>query len=490
MRRRVGLYLGTNSIGGVVTEKDNVVSSVKFDLSSTDKNKGDETLSEDMLWEALINKTLRELRADINEVYVSLSDKDFIIRSFELPLMKNREVESSVIYEAENYIPFKMGELKWDFKYTRLIREGIVKISILGIKKTDYKRFGELFSRINIVPLSIEPSFLSLAKVVKSIKEFSKIDNFVILDFNEYETYLTFFNHNIAIFNRHLTIPKMEGAFNSDRFMETIRLSFQYFEREFKNCTVGDLIILGNYPKENITLSLRDNLSVEVHELILSDIAKNAESSIENIKALGAVNVEYNPKKFKIVLKNTEKRLGGQIQIPPLKIGVLSLLAGVGLLAVIFQYVFLGNKIAIEEFQFRKQQRETVLLSKKTEGMPLKSIEAAIKDKMGEIASLNEIVSSRRSLSILLKKLPHMFTQGMWLNHLEINRRGGKYGCTLSGYVFLGDGYKERLSIDDFVNRLKEDKLLKKLFSKIEMVSSKKKLVKGFKTTNFALNME
>ena len=67
-KTKIGLYLGVNSIGAVLADKTNIVSSAKFELASLDDEAKVENLNEDVKWEALINKTLREIGAQDKEI--------------------------------------------------------------------------------------------------------------------------------------------------------------------------------------------------------------------------------------------------------------------------------------------------------------------------------------------------------------------------------------------------------------------------------------
>ena len=72
---RIGLYVGTSSIGAVSVQGRKLVSSVKFDLSSLEEETKVETLSEEIKWEALINKTMRDIGSDSKNIVVSLADR-------------------------------------------------------------------------------------------------------------------------------------------------------------------------------------------------------------------------------------------------------------------------------------------------------------------------------------------------------------------------------------------------------------------------------
>ncbi|MDD4294247.1 MAG: pilus assembly protein PilM, partial [Candidatus Omnitrophica bacterium] len=120
MKQVVGLYFGTDTIGGVLVENKKVIMSVKFDLASIEDAGSVQTDSE-VLWEALVNKTLRALNAQGKTVFVSVADKEFVTRSFEIPLTNKKEIETSLVFEAGKYLPFKLEEVVVDYSYNILM---------------------------------------------------------------------------------------------------------------------------------------------------------------------------------------------------------------------------------------------------------------------------------------------------------------------------------------------------------------------------------
>ena len=120
---KVGLYLGVDSLGGVVISGGKVIASARYTLSSLEEEAHVENLSDEVKWEALINKCLREMNVEGKEVYISMADRDFIFRFFEMPMMRRNEIQSSVTYEIEKYIPFKLEELRWDYSTLKFPKE-------------------------------------------------------------------------------------------------------------------------------------------------------------------------------------------------------------------------------------------------------------------------------------------------------------------------------------------------------------------------------
>jgi len=206
-KENVGIYLGEGFVSIARTEGKKLSSYAKFNLSSLgDKAQGG-ILDEGTLWEALINKGLKEIKGEESDIFVSVTDRDFIFRCFEMPLMSKKEIESSLGFEVEKYIPFKIDELIWDYSYVKVPRHKKINLSFLGIKHSIYKKYKDFFTHLNIKVLNIEPSVISLARVIKSLSSIKKTSNFVLLDFSEIESYITFFYNDLPIFNRYLSIP-------------------------------------------------------------------------------------------------------------------------------------------------------------------------------------------------------------------------------------------------------------------------------------------
>ena len=171
-KTKVGLYLGVDSLGGVVISNGKVIASARYTLSSLEEESHVENLSDEVKWEALINKCMREMNVETKEIYLSMADRDFIFRFFEMPLMKRHEIQSSVTYEIEKYIPFKLEDLRWDYSTIKFPKEKKMDVAFLGLKEDIYQNIQGLFTRLGFNPVVFEPSAVSLARTLKTIKKF------------------------------------------------------------------------------------------------------------------------------------------------------------------------------------------------------------------------------------------------------------------------------------------------------------------------------
>jgi len=490
-KKKIGLYLGLNSIGAVAMEGKKVLSSVKYDLSSVEEEAKVESLNEEIRWQALINKILREIGSEEKEVYVSLADKDFIFRSLEMPLMSKKNIDSSLVFEIEKYIPFKIDELMWDYSFTRYPKEKKLNISFVGIRETNIYKIQEMFSHLNIITVTIEPSSLSLVKVLKTSKQFSQIKNFALLDVTDSESYLTFFYEDLPVFSQYITVAKKGNTLDTDKFIESVRLSFQYFKREFRVYDLEKFIMISSRKDDAINASLAEELQVNVESVSPYDLANISQAEPETLKALGAISFD-SPYKFRPILKKTEeyteqKTVEGGTEVP-LRGWLIAGLIGGGLLISLVIAVIFGNEASVLQYKLEKAEKE-LQRPKQLKGLSWVDVESALSKKEEQTAKLRNLSKDISIIAPALEKFSSLRPKGLWFESVDVDYRDKKYLATLTGFIFQGDAYNERSGVDSFISNLKKDPDVNGIFSAIEMVSLERRVMGEYTVTYFTLKL-
>lgn len=491
--KKVGLYLGSNSLGGVVVENNQIISSARYDLTSLSTEAEVDNLNEELKWEALINKTLREIGAQVKDIYVSLAEREFILRSFEMPMMGKKEIEAALKYEIEKYIPFKMEELRWDYSYIKFPKERKVEIFFVGIRESIYKKVSVLFSRLGLNAILVEPCSLSIVKVLKLSKQFSKIKNFILLDFSESEAYLVFFYYDYPVFSRHFPVIKRNDSIDLEKFMEPVHFSYQYFKREFKAYEPEQFIVLANSTEEKLLTLLEDEFPKKVTQFssFSLDFLGKESLCVENIKAFGVTSREYSSYKFNPLLMNAADHLthtAAKKETSLRGVWFYSLIWGITILVLAF--LFTKNRLYREKAILSQEESKLVKPSP-IESLSWEEIDTAIKDKEAEAGSLEGIGSFGRVYPFL-NKIAGLLTEGLWLESLKLSvgGGGGKYSCLLEGKVFLNDSYRERASVNQFISNLQKDEAVKSFFSNVNPNSMERKKQDDAMVTFFSIKLE
>jgi hypothetical protein len=489
---KVGLYLGVDSLGGVVISNGKVISSARYTLASLEEESHVENLSDEVKWEALINKCMREMNVEIKDFYLSMADRDFIFRFFEMPLMKRHEIQSSVTYEIEKYIPFKLEELRWDYSTIKFPKEKKTDVSFLGLKEDIYQNIQGLFTRLGLNPVAFEPSAVSLARTLKTLKKFAKIKNFALLDLTGGEGYLTFFHYDLPVFNRYFTIqvakdsiPKLEEVVNP------VRLSFQYFRREFSFYKLDQLIIVSNTPDGQLVTMLKEELQTDVQICCPDDFIAGG-NGIESLKAMGVADAENSAYKFKPLLSPTAERIERAKVEVPLNRGML--LGVAALCALVYTASFFYNEqyVAQKNVELTAKQRELVVPAGLKSGWS--NVEKEIAEHRANIGKIKVIKDGYTPIGFFMEKLirtpeEQLVPEGLWLGVLGVQQQDGKWNGTLEGKVYLDDARKEREMMDGFVYSLGRDAVMRKVFTSIELVSSSRGKDVEFQTTNFNVTL-
>ncbi|MBP7088079.1 MAG: pilus assembly protein PilM [Candidatus Omnitrophica bacterium] len=491
--KKVGIYLGTNSIGAVSVLGKKIIASAKFDLSSLQEVK-EEALSEEIRWEALVNKTLREVEAGTKDIYISFSDRDFIFRLLDMPLMRKRDIQSSLIYEVGKYIPFKMEELAWDYKYVSSLKEKKVRLSFVGIRERNLARAKEMLSRLELNAIVMEPSCLSLVRAIKLIKNFTKFKNFALLDLSKSETYLTFFQYDLPVFNRYLALSDNANVFNSGEFIESINFSLQYFKREFKNYKIDRLLVIEESKSQDLVNSLKEVMHTEVDIMSPSDLTGRNDVTIENVKAFGASAVDISPYKFKPNLRKSEEYLVSTEGLPrevSLKRGLLGGLVLIGAVICMFIVGVLGNEVSEQKFVLKKKEEKITIPEELKEYSWSKMVE--VTDAQGEkIKSLKAAIDSLSKLYYFFRKVGEQeaLPKGVWFEEINISKNpNNKHSGMLRGYIFLDDNTQEDSALNELVSLLRQYKEVNSVFENIDLETSEKRDIRGFKVTYFALKL-
>ncbi|MCK5393721.1 MAG: pilus assembly protein PilM, partial [Candidatus Omnitrophica bacterium] len=436
----VGLYLGTNSVGAVVVQGKDILSSASYKLSSMENVKAG-LVNEDIRWEALINKTLRDAGAEEEKVYVSLSDRDFIFRALDMPMMRKKDIETSLNYEIEKYIPFKMSELEWDYKCVNVSKEKKAKLSFVGIKENNIRRVKDILASLKVNIVALEPACFSLLRVIKaSSKAVSKIKNFAVLDFTDTESYLSFFKNGLLVFNRYISIPKVDNAVDYNKFIESISLSFQYFKREFKVSKLEKFVVITDSLNQGLITSLKGSGQLGVETFSPQDLTNFKNSTVENVKALGVVLRNVYTKSYNPVLRTPvaiAEGISGVKEAPPLKKGVLVGLACLGVFFLLILTIFQENKILSKKKEFI-QKKASINIHIGLEDLKQKEIESLVKLKGKEIKSLKKDFKSLFRLFGFLEKIgtTKVLPSGLGFISLELSKVKNKCFGKIRGYIF------------------------------------------------------
>lgn len=164
----IGLDLGSNNFRAVELENDKgkavlksfgTYQSPKLDLSSDDPASIDEYADS-------IKTFLRESNFSSDNAVVGMPEANVFTRVITYPKMSSKELNSSIIFEAEQYIPLPLDEVNYSFQIIddEAVEEGKMSVLLVAAKKTILQKYVDILKKAGLQPKGIEPETLALQR--------------------------------------------------------------------------------------------------------------------------------------------------------------------------------------------------------------------------------------------------------------------------------------------------------------------------------------
>jgi type IV pilus assembly protein PilM len=164
-----GLDIGNSSIKLVHLQKDPQGSKLlAFGLAPTPGNgmSSEADFDKEAIVE-IIRRLVKETKVNTNLAIVSLPESQIFTRVIEMPIMSDKELESAIKFEAEQYIPRPLAEvsLRWQILSKGDKAKGQrMEILLVAAPLSLIDKYAEIISRADIKPIAMETDLLAQAR--------------------------------------------------------------------------------------------------------------------------------------------------------------------------------------------------------------------------------------------------------------------------------------------------------------------------------------
>jgi len=171
----IGLNLGKSSIRAVELDKrkDDIYltnfgsyDNPRLNLESKDKNDLD-------AFAASLKHFISEVGFSTPNVVIGLHESSIFMRVIKLPVMSEKELATSVRYEAEQYIPLPYDQIKLSYKQLDpdFSEKNKVNVQIVAARKDVLDNYVEIAKKAGLVVKAIEPETVALGRILGDIPE-------------------------------------------------------------------------------------------------------------------------------------------------------------------------------------------------------------------------------------------------------------------------------------------------------------------------------
>ncbi len=292
--KSVGLDIGSYSIKAVSLEKS---SDGKTLSAFSIKNIPPDAKSYET--QRFIEEALKEIGFHPEEINLSISGPDVIVRFIDLPKMTKEQLANALAFEAEKYIPFSIKEVVLDSIILGDAEEaGRMKVLLAAAKREPIAHLVKMFEGMDIIVNIMDIASFAMFNVFLESNTFAEDKGNVLLDLGHSETDILISIGEMPCFMRqvqiggkdvikaicrNMSIPiekaneyilgheggnkeavKQAAASILDDLIKEVQLSFGYFENRY-NKGISDIYCSGGMVRQEGVLDhLGERLATEV----------------------------------------------------------------------------------------------------------------------------------------------------------------------------------------------------------------------------------
>ncbi len=508
----LGIYFGPKIISIIESKGKNILHNIQVSQDLITSSEIEEKVPSEVKIVALFKDELRRNKIEANEVSIALSGKDFVIRTFEMPVIPRNELDSAVRFEAKKYIPFKIEDLVSDFQvqYDKLIRRNIILFS--GLKKDVLEKYLSILSQLDIKPVAIEYSAFSVLRLMKLLNINSRgIIGIISADFKEEdEINFTFLENGFPLFSRDITMTggpdelaitkEKDAGMMLEKLKTEIRVSLDYYHRKFPAKKIERTFFISSQEYQADLESFVKYMGLSAQFIdIKKTMGESASFSLSAIKGYSAslsktiksdLKINLLAAKEKTKQKETVARPVGEMAAPLLSGLKPSPKAVVlGTVICLATYAFFGffRQIPLKK-ELEKISAERPQVPGLKENMAYEDLTSASVEYHRKVDSVDRMLKEQVYLTKLLEAVARTKPEGIWLKNISYKKEELTGSIMLEGMAYLTDSDKEFNLVNKFLANLKENPTFTKYFKEMVIVSLDHSLFRGVTVTTFAIN--
>ncbi|MBU1852480.1 MAG: pilus assembly protein PilM [Candidatus Omnitrophica bacterium] len=464
------------------------------------KKKVEPKTKDDYIVEA-IRRVFKENDVKPDNVVCAVASDDVMVRYFQMPKIPKETLWNSAIdFEAKRYIPFRMEDVASDFQVTPSNdSSGSMDVVFVAVKQNVVEGLVNLLEKAGVRTRVLEPAPFSLIRAFNAAEQINNKINTVIVNIEAGIANINILRKGVPYIIRDIPLDSeiskegkvIEPIF--EKLLSEIKLSFDFYEKQFSTEVIEKIIIYSHRPLENWGELVGKELQipVEVGDPLRGIRIKKgvvppglAISFGLALRGISGPCIDVNLYKEKL-LAYKQKELF-------FKMLFLQASAAVLLLVILKLLCMRAITPLANELKHTLSTRPKVQISIKEDDVnELEKISNKIKEKK---ILLEGIISSRTYITTRLMDLAKLVPQDIWLTEVSFEEKVDKKNVSkisrqlsIMGYCVVSANMSETDIVNKFLTDLKQGRDIKKGMSKMGIASLETKKMQGRKVANFGI---
>ena len=229
-----------------------------------------------------ITQLISNLKIKTKNTVVSISGHPVIIKKISMPLTTDEELEDSIKFEAEQYIPFDLEEVNVDFQILDIPEEKAdqMNVMLVAAKKVMIDEYNRVLSDAGMKPVILDVDVFALENAFGISYELEEDKSVALIDIGASTININIIRGGISAFTRDIFLG---GNYITEEIQKNMGISFE----EAEALKIGSGVdSVGNGEGEDIIRKGCENMASEIHKT-LDFFSSTAYESIDKIYLSG-----------------------------------------------------------------------------------------------------------------------------------------------------------------------------------------------------------
>ena len=446
-----------------------------------------------------IKRVFKENNVKPSSVVTAISSEEVMVRYFQMPKIPKQEWSQAVNFEAKRYIPFRMEDVSSDFQVTQgKAGANSMDVVFAAVKQNAVENMVKLVERAGAKPVIIEPAPFSLIRAFNAAEQISTKVNTAIVNIDKKTANIDILRNGVPYIIRDIVLD--EGASEEkslepifEKLLAEIKLSFDFYEKQFPAEVIDKIIIHSQLPLENWHELVGKELQVPVEVgdplrgvRIKKDVvpAGLAIAFGLALRGLSGPFIDVNLCKERLRVYKSKELF--------LKMVFMEASAAVFLLILLRLMCMKIVAPLTKEFDKTISERPKAEVSIKDDSIG--ALERMKNSMEAEKDLLANIISKRSYVTKGMIDFAELVPDNIWLTEVSFEEKVGKKDASkisrhlnIKGYYLIDGKVSEADAINNFLLDLKESNMIKKSMHTADIVSVEKAKIEGENVARFEI---
>ncbi|MCX5693203.1 MAG: pilus assembly protein PilM [Candidatus Omnitrophica bacterium] len=447
-----------------------------------------------------IKKVFRENNVKPGDVVTAIPSEETMVRYFQMPKIPKQERATAVNFEAKRYIPFRMEDVVSDFQVLpSKVVPNSMDVVFVAVKKNTIEQYLKVLVAAGLRPVIIEPAPFSLMRAFNAAQQIDTKVNTAIVDINLDTLNVNILRNGVPYIIRDIPLSGIAPEDKSfepvfEKILAEIKLSFDFYEKQFPSEVIDKIIIYSKLPLENW------------HEIVGKELQIPVEAGdpLRGIKVKSGIVPARAAVCFGLALRGvTEPFIDINLckeqllvyKKKELFLRMVFLEASIAVFLLIVFKVFTIKAIAPLANELNKTLSERPKAEVNIKSDNITDLEKIKNEMETKRDILENLISSRTYLTPRLQDAVKILPKNMWLSEVNFEEKIDKKNTSkitrffnIKGYYVIDEKISDKDVVNVFLSKLKETSGINKGMPRADIVSVKRIEMKGMKVSSFEIS--